>query len=497
MRRRTVCGLAAMGLMGASPPSPLSAPLVEVTQGVLSGTVASSGALLFRAIPFAAPPLGTLRWRPPAPAPTWPGIRDATRRGAPCLQNDYGWNHADYVRANEDCLTLDVATPALSGKRPVMVWIHGGSNRAGSAGDTVLSSLVSKGVVLVALQYRLGIFGFLSHRALAHEQGGASGNYGLMDQIAALRWVRANIARFGGDPTNVTIFGESAGGQDVGLLLASPMTRELFARAILQSGTPQFGLPARPLDLALRLGNQLDALLGTGGEIDRLREASPHALLEADKALHDEALESDDFLWLRATQDGAVLPGAPQVLLRSAPPRPVIIGSNRAEFDLPGGRPHRDANVAMAFGANAVLARAFYHLDEPDPPADARMGSRDLRISTDILFRCPSGHLADLLSSAGWPVWRYELDLGPQGARSFHGSDLPYVLGGTLFGQQNLSLQDYWLAFATSGDPDAGKPLRPHWGAYAPAHHHVTFAAAGMTAGARLADTPCQWSLYP
>jgi para-nitrobenzyl esterase len=491
--RHTLCGVMAWALIGAAPPP----PVVQVAEGALAGTRAPSGTLLFRAIPYAAPPLGPLRWRPPAPAQVWKGARDATHPGASCLQNDYGWNHADYVRANEDCLTLDVATPALSGKRPVMVWIHGGSNRAGSAGDTVLSSLAPKGVVLVALQYRLGIFGFLPHRGLAREQGGASGNYGLMDQIAALRWVQANIARFGGDPANVTIFGESAGAQDVGLLLASPATQGLFARAILQSGTPQFGLPARPLDQALRLGDQLDAWLGTGGQVDRLRAASPHALLEADKALHDEALESDDFLWLRATQDGAVLPGDPTALLRAAPPRPVIVGTNRAEFDLPGGRAHRDADVATAFGANLALARAYYRLDEPDPAPDPRMGDRDLRIGTDMLFRCPSGHLADMLTAAGWPVWRYELDLGPDGARSFHGADLPYVLGGQSFGQQGLSLQDYWLGFATSGDPDAGGAARPHWGAYGPARHHVTFDAGGVTPAAQLADTPCRWTLYP
>jgi para-nitrobenzyl esterase len=136
------------------------------------------------------------------------GQRDAARPGPSCLQNDYGWNHVDYVRASEDCLTLDVATPALDGKRPVMVWIHGGSNRAGSAGETVRASLVRRGVVLVAVQYRLGLLGNLPHRALAAEQGGHTGNYGLMDQIAALRWVQANIARFGGDPANVTIFGD-------------------------------------------------------------------------------------------------------------------------------------------------------------------------------------------------------------------------------------------------------------------------------------------------
>lgn len=454
-------------------------PTVPVTGGTIAGTADEHGTLLFRAIPFAAPPLAERRWRAPAPVLPWQGVHDATRPGPSCLQNDYGWNHADYVRASEDCLTLDVATTSLSGKRPVMVWIHGGSNRAGSAGETVRSSLARRGVVLVAVQYRLGLLGNLPHRALAGEQGGHAGNYGLMDQIAALRWVQANIAHFGGDPAQVTIFGESAGAQDVGLLMAAPETKGLFARAILQSGTPSFGLSWRPLNEALRLGDQLDAVMGTNGTIAPLRAASAHALLEADKALHDPALQHDDFLWLRTTIDGAVLPRDPRALLLEAPKRPVIIGSNRAEFGLPGGRAHRDADVDDAFGPNADKARAFYRLDQPDPVPDPRLGDRDLRISTDILFRCPAGHLADVLSGAGWPVWRYEFNLAPDGGRSFHGADIGFVMEG--------ALQPYWLAFAQKGAPG------PAWPAYAPGHRHAIFDARGLTDGANLAATPCDW----
>jgi para-nitrobenzyl esterase len=475
---------AAMLWTGAAQAGP---PVLAVTGGSIAGTVDEHATLLFRAIPFAAPPLGARRWRPPAPVVPWQGLRDAARPGPSCPQNDYGWNHGDYVRASEDCLTLDVATAALSGKRPVMVWIHGGSNRAGSAGEAVRSSLARRGVVLVAVQYRLGLLGNLPHRALAAEQDGHAGNYGLMDQIAALRWVQANIAQFGGDPANVTLFGESAGAQDVGLLLAAPETKGLFARAILQSGTPSFGLSWRPLAEALRLGDQLDALLGTDGSIAPLRAASVHALLEADKALHDPALQHDDFLWLRTTIDGAVLPRDPRALLPEAPRRPVIIGSNRAEFGLPGGRPHRDADVDDAFGAQAGKARAFYHLDAPDPAPDPRLGDRDLRIATDILFRCPAGRLADLLSGAGWPVWRYEFDLAPDGGHSFHGAEIGYVLEG----RPGPSLQDYWLAFARTGTPAPSGQAA--WPAYAPGRRHAIFDARGLTPGAALAATPCDW----
>lgn len=475
-------------LLGAVP----LAPRVEIPGGIIEGQgQVPSGPILFRGVPFAAPPIGPLRWREPAPVQRWKGIRPTRDRAPACLQNDYHWNRADHIHASEDCLTLDIATSSLSGKRPVMVWIHGGSNRAGSAGDTVKATLARRGVVLVAIQYRLGIFGFLSHRGLAAEAGGATGNYGLMDQVAALRWIKANIARFGGDPANVTIFGESAGGQDVGLLLATPETRDLFVRAILQSGTPNFGLPPRPLDRALRIGDQLDVLLSTGGDPARLRDASPAALLAADLALHDETLESDDFLWLRPTVDGKVLADDPRRLLQVARQRPVIVGSNRAEFGLPGGRPHRDANVDAAFGENAERARAFYDLDDPDPEPDARLGDRDLRISTDILFRCPAGKLADLLAGAGWPVWRYELDAATNGGRSFHGSDIAFIHDGNRL-VAGVTPQDYWLAFARTGKPEV--PGAPAWPNYMPGRRHATFDARGLTEGANLAEQPCRWT---
>lgn len=487
--RRLVLALVPLLLTAAAPTS----PRVAVPGGIIEGQApaAAGDPILFRGVPFAAPPLGPLRWKAPQPVQRWTGIRRAQERAPACLQNDYKWNRADYIASSEDCLTLDIATPSLSGKRPVMVWIHGGSNRAGSAGDTLKAGLARKGVVLVAIQYRLGIFGFLSHRGLAAEAASTSGNYGLMDQIAALRWVQANIARFGGDPANVTIFGESAGAQDVGLLLAAPETKGLFARGILQSGTPDFGQRPRPLDRALRIGDQVDALLNTGGDVARLRAASAPALLAADLSLHDEALQSDDFMWLRPTVDGRVLPDEPRQLLLAASPRPVIIGSNRAEFGLPGDRSHRDADVEAAFGSNARLARDFYKLDLPDPAADPRLGDRDLRISTDILFRCPTGKLADLLAGAHWPVWRYELDAAPGGARSFHGSDITFIHDGAVL-TGDLTPQDYWLSFARTGTPDT--PGKPAWPSYLPGKRHITFDARGVTPGTDLAAIPCQWT---
>ncbi len=462
-------------------PVPVPAPVpprVSVSGGIVEGK-AEADRVLFLGLPFAAPPLGANRWREPQPVVEWTGIRAATETAPACLQNDYGWNRADHVFASEDCLTLDVATPSLTGKRPVVVWVHGGSNRAGSAGGMVRSNLVRRGVVLVAVQYRLGIMGFLPHRALAAEAEakGASGNYGLMDQIAALRWVRDNIAKFGGDPDNVTITGESAGAQDVSLMLATPLARGLFARAAIQSGTPGFGLPWRPLKEAFRIGDQLDVLLGTQGA-PALRRASAASLLAADLKLHDAKLTADDFLYLRTTIDGAVLPDTPDRLFVTAPKRPVLIGANMFEFDLPGGRPARDGFVDLSFGANADGARSFYRLDQADPAPHPRMGTRDQQIATDAIFRCPAGTLTTLLAGRGWPVWRYEFDVGPGGGLTHHGAEIQHIFGDQRAG--SVHLQDYWVAFATTGDPSGdGRPAWPRTTRGAPAN--LLFDANGAT----------------
>jgi para-nitrobenzyl esterase len=229
-----------------------------VTGGVVRGVDLPDGGSLFRGIPYAAPPIGGLRWKAPQPVTSWDGVRDATKPGAPCLQSSYEWNAADAVASKEDCLTLEVHAPRHkpTDRLPVMFWVHGGANRAGPGIGYSESSIVQHRVVLVTLQYRLGIFGFMSHPALTEEAPNhASGNYGLMDQIAALKLVKANIANFGGNPNNVTIFGQSAGSQDVGIMMLSPLTAGLFHKAIQQSGTVGFGLPPRSLAENEKLGS--------------------------------------------------------------------------------------------------------------------------------------------------------------------------------------------------------------------------------------------------
>lgn len=474
------------------------APVVFVTGGAVRGKAAKGG-FAFQGIPFAAPPLGERRWQPPAPVTPWQGVRDATKAGPACLQNDEGWNHADWLHASEDCLTLNVRTASLSGKRPVMVWIHGGSNRAGSARGPVESQMSDKGVVIVSVQYRLGVLGFLSHRELAREQGGTSGNYGLMDQIAALRWVRTNIARFGGDPDKVTIFGESAGSQDVSLLLAAPATRGLFRAAIMESGTPGFGMPFRSLPDAFSLGDQLDGLADSGGDIEKLRALSPVALLDLQSKLRDPRAQGNDYVFLRTTVDGKVLPEAPDTLLAKARPKPVIIGTNAIEFGPAPGEVPLDAFARFWFDPEASLALGAYRTEEHEGP-DPRRGNLELRMQSDAMFHCPANRLASLLAANGWPVWRYEFDVGDraQGGRTRHAFEVGYVFDDKPVGG-DVSMLDYWTALAIAGDPNANTPtskVRPAWKPLMKRQSYTLhFGEAATTLEKGLPRAPfCHWS---
>src|SRR5689334_22429037 len=286
MKRSMLTGAVLFGLL---PLRLADAPRVKIDTGTLQGLVDStSGVLVFRGIPYAAPPVGELRWRAPQPAAKWSGVRDASKLGHNCMQHQ-PYDDIDPFTAgvSEDCLYLNVWTATLNPKqkRPVMVWIHGGGFWAGFGGEERHNGapLAKKGAVVVTLNYRLGPFGFLAHPALAAESPHhATGNYGLLDQIAALQWVRRNIARFGGDPNRVTIFGESAGGMSVGSLIASPLAKGLFARAILESGTG-VGIGVSRREELERASAQLADSLGATGSgaaaAKRLRAVSADTVL--------------------------------------------------------------------------------------------------------------------------------------------------------------------------------------------------------------------------
>ena len=464
----------------------LHAPVVEVAGGKVQG-VEKDGALVFRGIPFAAAPTGVLRWRAPQPVEPWQGTLDATQPAPACLQHleSSEWNREQWLRASEDCLTLDIKTPSLDGKLPVMVWIHGGSNRAGSSGGPADSSLPQHGVVTVGVQYRLGVLGWLSHPELSAEQGGASGNYGLMDQIAALEWVRDNIARFGGDPENVTIFGESAGSQDVSLLLAAPAAQGLFDKAIMQSGTPGFGLSYRSLNEAEEIGLQLDEKAGAEGDLAALRALSPVALFALEDELSDPQAHGSAMIFLRTTLDGKVLPAAPDRLIASHAPKPVILGTDKVEFasDVPDAGLPEFATAWFADRADEALA--LYRAEDADP----RRGNISTRMQSDAIFHCPTDKLANLLASNGWPVWRYEFDIGENGGLTRHAYEIGWVFDREPIGS-GAYMQDYWAALAVGSDPNAAtaaassRPTWERWTVEQPEQLAITADRTAMAPGA-------------
>ena len=454
--------LAAAALLLAASALPAAAqdgPIVTVSGGEVRGAE-QDGALVFRGIPYAAPPLRELRWKPPRPAPAWNAVRDAAERAPACPQTSEGWNETEAARWSEDCLTLDIRTPSLEGKLPVMVWIHGGSNRAGSSDGPADSDMSAQGVIHVGMQYRLGLLGFLSHPELTAEGGGASGNYALMDQVAALEWVRENIAHFGGDPANVTIYGESAGSQNVSLLLAAPSAQGLFHKAILQSGTPGFGLAFRPLADAEAMGEAF-------GPVADLRTQPVEDLLALQAEFGEPATRGAGMTFLRTTVDGNVLPDTPDRLIAANAPKPVIIGTDKVEFgnDVQGAALEEEAG--FWFGKRTAEALAAYRSEIADP----RRGSIGLRIGSDAVFHCPADRLADLLAESGWPVWRYEFDVGEDGGLTRHAYEIGFIFERKPVGG-GIQMQDYWAALAIAGDPNAETALdgeRPKWQRWSPA----------------------------
>jgi para-nitrobenzyl esterase len=472
---------------------------VAVTGGRVRGGPRRSGAL-FAGIPYAQPPVGALRWRAPQPVKPWAGVRDAMRPGPSALQPDQGWNHSQRAVESEDCLYLNVLTshwPA-SGRLPVIVYIHGGANIAGAGWDHLVenTTLPECGVVLVTLNYRLGVFGFFAHPGLTAESAHrASGNYGLQDQIAALRWVRANIARFGGDPENVTLMGQSAGGQDIGLLMVSPRARGLFEKAIIESG-PLVSLdPSRDATLAEaeRAGAELGKHAGKT-DIAALRAMPAEALLAAAEQAQFRS---------RIAVDGWVLPEPAGVTFAAghAAPVPLLIGSNAREFTYHGTLDALRAQIRRAYGDLAARALQLYGLAEGEtpPPADPVLGDAGAQFLSDLIFRCPTSLVALWQSAAGRPVWRYQFSrtpIGHEAEGAAHSAELPYVFGemkpnplGKEYNEADRrissEMQRYWVNFATTGDPNgAGLTTWAHYDAAA--RRYVEFTGDGTRADAGL-----------
>ena len=409
-------------------------PVVTIDTGTLEG-LDSSGVMIFRGIPYAAPPIGPFRWKPPQPPQRWSGVRPAHELGKNCFQHQLAPELNPFaIGVSEDCLYLNVFTksPGARARRPVMVWIHGGGYFIGWGGEERYNGtrLAQKGVVVVSFNYRLGPFGFLAHPALAAESPRhVSGNYGLLDQIAALKWVRRNIARFGGDPSNVTIFGESAGGESVGALITSPLTKGLFHRAILQSGTAVEG-GVSSLDTARARARRFAKSAGVSGE-------------NADAARRLRALPADTILaasllggapagrpWLFPVVDGWVLLHSVDSALSfgAAKLGAVMVGSNRDEPDASMGAPTR--SFARLVSAHGVPTYLYMFSRVGDDSANRKRGAYH---SAEITFAFGRPH--PLLPSAGSTA--YDSTVAE-------------------------AMSDYWVAFATSGDPN-GPPSAGKW----------------------------------
>ena len=444
-----------------------SAPMANTREGMVEGRK-ENGLDVFLGIPFAAPPVGALRWKEPQAVAAWTGTRKADAHAASCMQKPGIPVSAGGTAGalSEDCLYLNVWTPRaeVAGKRPVMVWIHGGALVYGS-GNVALydgSAYARRGTVVVTINYRMGALGFFSHPAIDGDDPSAPVNYGLFDQIAALRWVRDNIAAFGGDPGNVTLFGESAGAQSVLALYTSPGAKGLFRRGIAQS---PYAIPSHTRARAREVSVQVASVVGLDGA-----GATAAQLRAVPAARFFDLGDKGPTLAPSFIVGDAALP---QPILDTFRKRkqarlPLVIGSNSDE-----------ATVATAFGvdpaklveklrAGKYLLKTLY----PGVSDDAQLGRETLR---DLVFTAYARQIAYLHSRSA-PVWRYYFSHVQQGLQGKvpgvgHGGEIPFVMDtrddcGCLVApftaaDRDFARQvgDYWYAFALSGDPGvAGAP---------------------------------------
>lgn len=467
-----------------------AAESISTQNGLVSGT-REEGLTVYRGIPFAAPPVGELRWRAPQPAANWSGVKAADQFGPSCMQASRAnaLLGTPELTVSEDCLYLNVWSPAQSSKDnlPVMVWIYGGGFMSGSTAMPIYSGeqLAKKGVVVVSAAYRVGPFGFFSHPDLSAESQRlngqrVSGNYGLLDQIAALEWVRKNIAAFGGDPKRVTIFGESAGGISVSMLAASPLAKGLFHGAISQSGG-SFGPTRTPAEPGENIATLIDAERA-GGEFAKQMGASSIADLR--KLPAADVLKSAGRLGMSwPVLDGWVIPGDQYNLYAAGRyhDTPILIGTNSDEGALFGAAANREAYEAAVhkrFGPHADALLKKY----PATANEWLQSNRDL--TRDAAFGWHTLAWARLQTRTGKsPVYLYYFNHKPPRAETsplknavgaIHAEELIYVFGH--LDQRKLpwtesdrlisdAMVSYWTNFAKRGDPNGvnGGANMPKW----------------------------------
>jgi len=500
----------------ATPDSPKSMGVLKVAvepirieSGLVRGLIVgeANDIQLYRGIPYAAPPVGDLRWWPPQPAHAWPGVRECYEFGAAAPQKPVALlsmfpGMALGAATSEDCLYLNVWAPVRKSAEPlpVMVWIHGGGYTFGAASQRLYdgANLARRGVVVVAMNYRLGPLGFLALPRLSAESGhGASGNYGLLDQIEALRWVKRNIPAFGGDPERVTIMGESAGGNSVFALLVSPLAKGLFQRAISESGAgltfadgKQSRYGFRPAEkMGLEFAQKCGAPEGAG-ELAALRAMSVQDLLKASSGF--EAPKSLEFradrMRFAPIVDGWVIPDDPMTLLErgQANSVPLIVGANGNEGSLfiltaalPKVSEEYRALLEKGFGTQAAAI-----LSELYPASNLRRAVSDL--TGDYLFVAPARYVARTMQHAKAPVYLYHFAHPTPGSMgkllgAHHGAEIAYVLDNLQLAPHRSSVDErirdvlvgYWVQFAATGNPN--RPGLPEWPAYDPAVDRCLF----------------------
>ncbi len=468
--------------MHAQTAEPLRSPQVKTPDGILEGVISADGKVrTFKGVPYAAPPVGGLRWKAPQPVQPWTGVRQAAGYGPRCMQariyDDMVFHDAG---PSEDCLYLNLWMPAEPDKKklPVMVWIHGGGFIAGATSEPRQDggNLSKRGVLVVSMNYRMGIFGFFSHEELDKESGrNASGNYGLLDQVAALQWVQRNIALFGGDPANVTIFGESAGSFSVSALMASPLARGLFQRAIGESGA-YFGttLELVPREQSEKI--QLDFARTALGvtSLEALRSKPASELLETSTKQQKVSFEPNI--------DGYFL--VEDVYTTFAKGRqhkvPLLAGWNANEGDFHAFFEKDEATaknyVARAKTTFGDKAGAFLKVYPGGTDAEAKSSAQDL--TGDQFIAYSTWKWIEMHQATGQlPIYRYQFDQAPPAAGggpgpggAYHSAEIEFVFNvlpskPLPWSQDDKKLSDlmsvYWSNFAKHGDPNG--PGLPQW----------------------------------
>jgi len=472
--------------------------------GLVEGAAPDAqGVTAYKGIPYAAAPVGALRWRPPQPPLPWAGVRQATSFGPACWAAAPPGPARPGLPQSEDCLTVNVWAPQAGGdaKKPVMVWVHGGGFAFGSSSEPRYdgSRLAARGVVVVTLNYRLGVFGFLAHPSLDAEHPG-SGAFGLQDQVAALRWVKGNVGAFGGDPGNVTLFGESAGAHAVGLLMTSPQAAGLFQKAIVQSGAFWDSTRGSIITHAevLEQGKALAARLG-GGDVARLR-AIPADQLNAATAWDFKSDPSGTAF--APSLDGHLLPDSPAAAFGRGAQRDVpLLGGWNAVEDLPFralALPHAtpqefEAAAAKMFGDGRMTEfRALYPARDP---AETLVSANIL--VGDVVISEQTWQVLGLQRRAGHaPVFAYQFSYtSPYSPIASHVADVPFVFGnftpqffapqapapGEADRRMSDLMMSYWTNFAVQGDPNG--PGLPSWPGYEGPGSTVMHLRADAVAG--------------